>query len=75
MDKEVSQFKIDAQTGLMERTVDIEEYLEFKNIVAWAKASGKDLFGRLHVLPIWINKQRKRELWLYNRRMLTAPEC
>ena len=44
----------------MERNIDIREYLEFKNILTWAKPTGKDLFNRLSTLPAWVNKQRKR---------------
>ncbi len=74
MEEVKSRCKIDSENGLKERTVDIEEYLEYRNLSNWAKASGKELFKRLHPFPIWIRTQRKRELWLYNRRMLTAPQ-
>lgn len=38
--------KIDPETGLMERTVNIEDILEAKNIPSWGKPKGWDLFNR-----------------------------
>ena len=36
--------KIDPETGLLERSVNLENLLELKNIPSWSKPKGKDLF-------------------------------
>lgn len=40
----MSNRKIDQETGLLERTVNIEDILEAKNIPSWGKPKGVDLF-------------------------------
>lgn len=39
--------KIDAQTGMMERSVNIEDILEAKDIPSWGKPKGANLFDRI----------------------------
>ena len=46
MSKE-DKLPIDPETGLKERTVNIEDILEVKNVPSWGKPKGKDLFERV----------------------------
>lgn len=41
------QVKIDPETGLKERSVDIASILKAVNIPAWSKPRGTDLFDRI----------------------------
>jgi len=42
------EVKIDPETGLKERSVDIASILRAANIPAWSKPKGVDLFERVH---------------------------
>ena len=66
------EVKIDPQTGLKERTVDIETMLDHKG--ALEKPRGRDLFKRVSPTVDYVEGQKKQELWLYNRRMLTGVD-
>lgn len=44
----MSRPKIDPETGMLERSVNIEDILEAKNIPAWGKPTGVNLFGRTY---------------------------
>jgi len=37
------------------------------------KSKGKDIFGRGQLIADWINSQREKGLWMYNKRTLSAP--
>jgi hypothetical protein len=39
--------KIDPETGLKERSVDIASILQASNIPAWSKPKGPDMFDRI----------------------------
>lgn len=65
--------KIDPDTGLMERSVNIEDILEAKNIPLWAKPKGAKLFDRIYQAVEYVERQQSQEMWLYNRRLLTGP--
>lgn len=67
------QPKIDPETGLKERTVDIASILKAVNIPTWGRPKGPDLFDRIKEPIEYILDQQKQENWLYNRRMLTGP--
>lgn len=64
--------QIDPETGLKERTVNIESILQAKHIPSWGKPKGKHLFERIQPAVDYVSKQQEQELWLYNRRMLTG---
>jgi len=42
------EVKIDPETGLKERSIDIASILRATNIPAWSKPKGVDLFTRIH---------------------------
>lgn len=69
----MSKPKRDEQTGLMERSIKIEDMLELKNIGSWGKPRGIDIFKRSYPMVEYAARQREQEMWLYNRRMLTGP--
>ncbi len=52
--------KIDPETGLMERSVNIEDILEAKNIPSWARPKGTNLFERVHVGMDYVDRQRQQ---------------
>lgn len=64
---------MDPETWMPERSVNIEDILEAKNIPAWGKPRGVDLFKRSHPLVHYVERQKSQEMWLYNRKMLTGP--
>ena len=64
--------KIDPETGLYERRIDIEDIIEAKNIPSWGNPKGVDLFERINPVVDYVSKQHSQEMWLYNRRMLTG---
>lgn len=70
--KKEDKLPVDPETGLKERTVNIEDILEAKNIPSWGKPRGIDLFERVEPAINYISKQQQQELWMYNRRMLTG---
>ena len=41
---------------------------------AFEKHRGTDLFGRITPTVEYVEAQKKQELWLYNRRMLTGVD-
>lgn len=43
----MSKAKLDPETGMLERSVNIEDILEAKNIPSWGKPSGVDIFKRI----------------------------
>lgn len=65
--------KIDPQTGMMERSVNIEDILEAKDIPSWGKPKGANIFERISPAVNYVERQRSQEMWLYNRRLLTGP--
>lgn len=67
------QIKIDPETGLKERSVDIASILKAANIPAWSRPKGPNLFGRIKDPVEYVEEQHRQEMWLYNRRMLTGP--
>lgn len=69
----MSQRKIDPETGMMERSVNIEDILEAKNIPSWGKPKGTEVFERVYPAVDYVQRQRDQEMWLYNRRLLTGP--
>lgn len=69
----MSRPKIDPETGMLERSVNIEDILEAKNIPSWGKPTGVNLFGRTYPAVDYVQRQRDQEMWLYNRKMLTGP--
>lgn len=40
--------KLDQQTGLLERSVNIQDYLVLKNIPVWGRPKGTNMFERLY---------------------------
>ena len=42
------EVKIDPETGLKERSIDIASLLKATNLPAWSKPRGADLFGRTY---------------------------
>ena len=64
---------MDPETGLMERSVNIEDILEARNIPSWGKPKGTHIFERVHIGVDYVERQRAQEMWLYNRRLLTGP--
>ena len=71
--KEDKRPKIDPETGLQERTVNIAAILKMGDLASWAKPRGTDLFGRVKPAIDYLYSQEKNEIWLYNRKMLTGP--
>jgi hypothetical protein len=44
----MNKLKIDPETGLMERSVNIEDILEVKNAPSWGKPKGISIFERVY---------------------------
>ena len=68
----MNKLKIDPETGLMERSVNIEDILEVKNAPSWGKPKGISIFERVYECVDYVQRQRAQEMWLYNRRLLTG---
>ena len=56
----MSRPPLDLETGMPERSVNIEDILEAKNIPAWGKPRGVDLFERNHPLVNYVERQRSQ---------------
>lgn len=54
----MSQRKIDPETGMMERSVNIEDILEAKNIASWGKPKGTEVFERVYPAVDYVQRQR-----------------
>lgn len=52
--------KIDPETGLRERTVDIANISRVSNIAAWGKPKGKNMFKRVSPLVDYAEDQIKQ---------------
>ncbi len=52
--------KIDAQTGMMERSVNIEDILEAKDIPSWGKPKGANIFERISPAVNYVERQRSQ---------------
>jgi glycine C-acetyltransferase len=55
----------------------IDESVFQGNFLEYFRAKGSDIFGRTIPYVNWVNKQKDLELWLYDKRTLSAPlaEC
>lgn len=58
---------------MMERSVNIEDILEVKNVPSWGRPKGSQVFERTYPAVDYVQRQRDQEMWLYNRRLMTAP--
>ena len=54
------QLKIDPETGLLERSVNIEDYLEAKDVPTWGKPKGRNIFERIHPAVAYVERQRSQ---------------
>lgn len=52
--------KFDEATGLLERTVNIEDIMEAKKIPEWGKPKGSDLFNRINESVEYFQRQQKQ---------------
>jgi hypothetical protein len=64
---------IDPKTGLKQRSVDIESIMQLDRISGLRNPKGKNLFTRYRDGLDFLEQQKKLELWLYNRVILTGP--
>jgi hypothetical protein len=55
-----NQVKIDPETGLKERSVDIASILRAANIPAWSKPKGSDLFDRIKEPVEYVQDQQRQ---------------
>lgn len=55
----------------------IDESVFQGNFLEYYRTKGSDIFGRTTPYVNWVNKQKDLELWLYDKRTLSAPlaEC
>lgn len=65
--------EFDPENGLPIRDVDIASISRAKDIPTFGKPKGPHLFDRLEVCYDYVESQKKSELWLYNRKMITGP--
>ena len=55
-----NQVKIDPDTGLKERSVDIASILKAVNIPTWSKPKGPDLFDRIKDPVEYVQDQQRQ---------------
>lgn len=58
--KFMAQRKIDPETGLMERSVNIEDYLEVKDVPSWGRPKGTNIFERINPAVNYFDRQRSQ---------------
>jgi hypothetical protein len=56
----MSRKNIDPKTGFMERSVNIEDILEAKNIPMWGRPKGQDIFKRVSPLVDYVARQQSQ---------------
>jgi hypothetical protein len=52
--------QLDPITGLPERSFNIEDFLEAKNIPSWAKPKGTNIFERVYPSAEYVERQRSQ---------------
>ena len=55
----------------------IDESVFQGNFIEYFRTKGNDIFGRTQPYVDWVTKQKDLELWLYDKRTMSAPlaEC